>query len=81
MANSLGVTHYAENERGGFTIFAVDTCEVCDCAVEAPNAVTLMEPESVAVRLGLTKMEHRLPELGHCDALGLATCPGCYEYE
>jgi len=82
MANSLGVTHYVANEGAGFTVFAVDACDVCDCVVEAPNAVTLLEPESVLTGfLKLVKMESRLPDLGFCEALGVATCPECYEEE
>lgn len=81
MANSLGVTHYTPC-KGGFTIFSTDTCEVCGCVVEAPNAVTALEPEHVLSRgLKLKRVEKRLGDLYYCEALGVCTCEACYVEE
>jgi hypothetical protein len=58
-------------------LFNVETCEVCDCEIEAANALQVGATLEDATRAGLT-VGHRLEEGGHCEAIGVTTCSACY---
>ena len=76
-------THFAPHpfDLGMFRAFRIDTCDVCECEVEAPNAGTVNNSERELLFMGLHKREETLPEIGHCEALGLATCDDCWKPE
>jgi len=79
MKNELPWTHYAPTGKpNSWHAFTVDHCEVCGCEVEGANAVGLHEPECKLIRLGMVRLEKQLPDMGHCETLGVCTCPDCY---
>ena len=62
----------------GFINFDEDHCEQCGRKVDAPNAFTIVEPESKLIALGLIKKKPTQIENGYCDALDGAVCPSCW---
>jgi hypothetical protein len=64
-------------QPGMIRLFNVETCDVCNCEIEAANAIQVGATLEDATRAGLT-VGHRLDEGGHCDAIGATTCPSCY---
>jgi len=65
------------NQPGLITLFSVESCEVCDCELQAANAIGVKATLDEARLAGLT-VGHALEEGGHCDAIGVVTCSGCY---
>jgi len=66
------------NQPELITLFSVETCEVCDCEIQAANAIGVVATLEDAKRAGLT-VGPRLEEGGHCEAIGVTTCGACYE--
>jgi hypothetical protein len=77
----LGVTHFVTTSTNTHRAFTLDTCEKCGCQAEGANAVTLKEPRSKLLALGMTQLPRELPELGYCDALDMAVCDACFVHE
>lgn len=67
----------AGNQPELITLFAVETCEVCDCEIQAANAIGVVATLDDARLAGLT-VGHALEEGGHCEAIGVTTCSSCY---
>lgn len=78
---ALGCTHFVVVGHNNARAFSVDTCEKCGCQCEGANGVFFREPRAKLLALGMKQLPEELPELGYCDALGLAVCPDCYVEE
>jgi len=78
LAVNWGFSNATQGEQPGMIrLFTVETCDVCDCEIEAANAIQVGATIEDAARAGLT-VGHRLEEGGHCDAISATTCPSCY---
>jgi hypothetical protein len=79
-AKHCGYTHFEKSDGPFLLFYSMDECEVCGCELQAANSIKVVGKVENAKRAGLTEM--RAPdEGGHCEALGLSTCPGCYVEE
>ena len=81
----LGHTNFAPNHdpiaRGAksFTLFSLDTCEQCDCEVQAPNAVGILETKNKLIAMGLTFRDSTPGEISYCEEVEMAVCEECLE--
>jgi hypothetical protein len=71
-------THFVVEDRTHVHAFDIETCDSCGCQAEAANAVGIRTTAAQMRMLGSKELTERLPELGYCDALGMAVCPACY---
>ncbi len=71
-------THYFTISPRKHVIFEMGLCENCECEVQEPNAVTMLEPESKVKRMKLEKVDQLPDELGYSEEFGGAVCCDCY---
>ena len=74
----LGHKYFAKNSDGTHSLFSVDTCENCNCEVEAPNSVNSPTEKYTLLACGLTERTKPTSDLMYCEALDMATCDSCY---
>jgi len=80
MAGIMGYTHYMNNGENSNYSFELDTCETCGGDIQAPNGVTICEPESKMASLGLKKWEGEFPADSYYDeATDKGICDNCLQ--
>ena len=78
----MGLTHYKAGGPMRHTGFELSTCETCGKPVQAPNSVTLCEPEARLQALGLKEWEGEMPpEIYYCELTDMSVCDrdACWE--
>jgi hypothetical protein len=75
-----GKKFYTTPVNGWTTVWATDDCERCGCETEAPNSVKVAARGlgHIFDRMGITRREIDVGELGYSDAYDGAVCPDCY---
>jgi len=71
-------THYFDDGKqpGMVHAFCLDSCEDCGEPVQAPNSVHLSRNAIQPLRL--QQLSSLPPELGYCEATGMAVCDDCW---
>ena len=77
MAGWNGYTHYYTRGENNHHAFELDTCETCGGDIQAPNAISIHEPESKLIALGLKKVEFHPAETFYNEDTDMCACENC----
>ena len=74
----IPATHFAQEPRGGYIIFELETCEDCGKIALAPNSLNVFASAAELRGAGLQQLDSLPPELGWSEEFGGAVCDDCY---